>query len=178
VPASTSATSTTATTDGSARSRPGGPEHRLDRVAGDLREGQQVRVIETPFRRVYNRLSVVTDADRLEGRTLRRPAAGPDSKEVLPAGAKLDADATARLRSAGVPSVDIVPWASPEVHYLSADEEDLYSVAQANAALHEDGTFQEVRVPSRDRGEFAVTEATTSSTWTSRRSRSCPSRRP
>jgi len=71
-------------------------------------------------------------------------AAGPDSKEVLPAGAKLDADATARLRSAGVPSVDIVPWASPEVHYLSADEEDLYSVAQANAALHEDGTFQEV----------------------------------
>src|SRR5437868_6919149 len=117
--------------------------------------------IETPFRRVYNRLSVATDADRLEGRTLRRPATDPDGKkEVLPAGTRLDADAVAKIRKAGVQSVDVVPWASPEVHYLSADEEDLYSVAQANAALNDDGTFQEARVPSRDRGEFAVTEAT------------------
>jgi DNA-directed RNA polymerase subunit beta len=116
--------------------------------------------IETPFRRVYNRLSVVTDAVRLEGRTLRRPAGDPDGREVLPAGTKLDSAAVAKLQQARVPSVDILPWASPEVYYLSADEEDLYSVAQANAALNEDGTFQETRVPSRDRGRFAVTEAT------------------
>src|SRR5205807_2917963 len=76
------------------------------------------------------------------------------------AGTKLGAELVADLQRAGVHSADIVPWASPEVYYLSADEEDLYSVAQANAALNEDGTFQEVRVPSRDRGEFAVTEVT------------------
>src|SRR5256886_6526932 len=40
--------------------------------------------IETPFRRVYNRLSVVTDQERMEGRALRRPANNPDGKEVLP----------------------------------------------------------------------------------------------
>jgi DNA-directed RNA polymerase subunit beta len=116
--------------------------------------------IETPFRRVYNRLAVVTDAERLDGRTLRRPASDPGGKEVLAAGTKLGPQQVAELQRAGVQSVDIVPWASPEVHYLSADEEDLYSVAQANAALKDDGTFEEARVPSRDRGEFAVTEAT------------------
>ena len=30
--------------------------------------------------------------------------------------------------------VDIVPWVSDEVVFLSADEEDKYGVAQANAA--------------------------------------------
>src|SRR5438874_2288350 len=57
---------------------------------------------------------------------------------------------------AGGQSVDIVPWASPEVTYLSADEEDMYGIAQANALLNENATFQENRVPSRTRGHFAL----------------------
>ena len=39
-----------------------------------------------------------------------------------------------------------------EVHYLSADEEDLYVKAQANAALNPDGTFAEERVLVRTKG--------------------------
>jgi DNA-directed RNA polymerase subunit beta len=39
-----------------------------------------------------------------------------------------------------------------EVHYLSADEEDLYVVAQANAPLNADGTFAEERVLVRTKG--------------------------
>ncbi len=39
-----------------------------------------------------------------------------------------------------------------EVHYLSADEEDLYVKAQANAALNPDGTFAEDRVLVRTKG--------------------------
>jgi DNA-directed RNA polymerase subunit beta len=115
--------------------------------------------IETPFRRVYSRMSVTTDRERLPGMTLRRPALDGDT-EVVPAGTKLDEEAVARLEAAGVQSVDIVPWASPEVTYLSADEEDLYTIAQANATLEEDGTFAEGRVPSRDRGHFALTDVT------------------
>ncbi len=39
-----------------------------------------------------------------------------------------------------------------EVHYLSADEEDLYVKAQANAMLNPDGTFAEDRVLVRTKG--------------------------
>jgi len=112
--------------------------------------------IETPFRRVYNRMPVNGDRENLVGRALRRPAAGTGGKEVLAAGTQLDESAIEKLRQAGVQSVDIVPWASREVAYLSADEEDMYGIAQANALLNEDGTFQENRVPSRTRGHFAL----------------------
>src|SRR5262249_27055134 len=105
--------------------------------------------IETPFRRVYNRMPLNGMGDDLPRRILRRPAAGAGGKEVLPAGTVLDETTVARLHDAGVQSVDIVPWASSEVVYLSADEEDMYGIAQANALLNEDGTFQENRVPSR-----------------------------
>src|SRR5690349_21916893 len=42
--------------------------------------------IETPFRRVYNRMPVNGHRENLVGRALRRPAAGADGKEVLAAG--------------------------------------------------------------------------------------------
>jgi DNA-directed RNA polymerase subunit beta len=112
--------------------------------------------IETPFRRVYNRMAVNGHHENLVGRALRRPAAGAGGTEVLPAGTQLDEAAIEKLHQAGVQSVDIVPWASREVAYLSADEEDMYGIAQANALLNEDGTFQENRVPSRTRGHFAL----------------------
>src|SRR5579884_2348802 len=112
--------------------------------------------IETPFRRVYNRMSVAADRERLEGRRLRRPAVDAAGTEILPAGAVLDAEAVAQLERAGVQAVEIVPSASPDVLYLSADEEDMFSIAQANAALNDDGTFRDARVPARVRGHFAL----------------------
>ncbi|HZV51945.1 MAG TPA: DNA-directed RNA polymerase subunit beta, partial [Candidatus Dormibacteraeota bacterium] len=112
--------------------------------------------IETPFRRVYNRMSVAADRQRLEGRVLRRPAVDAAGTEVLPAGTVLEAEAVARLERAGVQAVDIVPWASTDVLYLSADEEDMFSIAQANAGLNDDGTFRDARVPARVRGHFAL----------------------
>ena len=51
-PGSMSATSTTATTVASARSRPRRTEHRPDRLARDLRPDQQYGFIETPYRKV------------------------------------------------------------------------------------------------------------------------------
>src|SRR5205823_5345465 len=113
--------------------------------------------VETPFRRVYNRMPVSKDMhDRLAGRKLRRAAVDGGGKEVLAAGKSLDADAIKSLEKAKVPTVDIQPWVSEEVKYLSADEEDFYGIAQANATLNPDGSFQEARVPARVRGHFAL----------------------
>src|SRR6202035_5091794 len=54
------------------------------------------------------------------------------------------------------PGVDIVPWISTEVEYLSADEEDMFGIAQANAALTPDNHFVDAPVPSRARGDFKI----------------------
>src|SRR5256712_2457090 len=89
--------------------------------------------IETPFRRVYNRMSVSEDsAEKLVGRTLRRAAADTKGKEVLPVQEKLDDKAVQKLIKGKVPAVEIVPWVSTEVENLSADEEDMFGIAQAN----------------------------------------------
>ncbi len=135
---------------------PEGPNIGLIGSLATYAKVNQFGFVETPFRRVYNRMSINGANEKLVGRALRRPAADADGKEVLPAGAVLDGSSVTALASAGVQSVDIVPWASAEVTYLSADEEDMYGIAQANAILNEDGTFQENRVPSRTRGHFAL----------------------
>src|SRR5438309_6986400 len=113
--------------------------------------------IETPFRRVYNRVSLSAEsAEKLAGRTLRRPAVDGKGKEVLPASQKLDDKAVQTLIKGHVPGIDIVPWVSTEVEYLSADEEDMFGIAQANAALTAENHFADARVPARARGDFKI----------------------
>src|SRR5256885_9314587 len=115
--------------------------------------------IETPFRRVYNRVSVNNEiAQKLIGRTLRRAAADPKGTEVLAAHEVLDDKAIQKLIKAHVASVDIVPWVSTEVEYLSADEEDMFGIAQANAKLTPESNFVDQRVPARARGDFKIEE--------------------
>jgi DNA-directed RNA polymerase subunit beta len=41
-----------------------------------------------------------------------------------------------------------------EIHYLSADQEDQYIIAQANEPLHKDGRFVNSMVKARHRGDF------------------------
>ncbi|MCK4384890.1 MAG: DNA-directed RNA polymerase subunit beta [candidate division Zixibacteria bacterium] len=41
-----------------------------------------------------------------------------------------------------------------EIHYLSADQEDKYIIAQANEALHKDGRFVNSMIRARHRGDF------------------------
>ncbi len=48
---------------------------------------------------------------------------------------------------------------SEEIAYLSADEEDNYIVAQANAALDKNGRFVEAQVLARHKGDFPVVPA-------------------
>src|SRR6267378_4473001 len=113
--------------------------------------------VETPFRRVYNRMSVSAEsAEKLTGRTLRRPAVDGKGKEVLAANQKLDEKAVQTLIKGHVPGIDIVPWVSTEVEYLSADEEDMFGIAQANAALTAENHFADARVPARARGDFKI----------------------
>ncbi|HEX2868381.1 MAG TPA: DNA-directed RNA polymerase subunit beta [Ignavibacteriales bacterium] len=49
---------------------------------------------------------------------------------------------------------------TPEVEYLSADQEDAFTIAQANAVTDEQGNFLNDRVKCRNKGEFPVVPPT------------------
>jgi DNA-directed RNA polymerase subunit beta len=87
--------------------------------------------IETPFRKVYRDVDPVKDGHILVGQTLLRDIDEAKLKE----GTVLDQKAVDKLVAARIAQVAIVPWVSDDIVYLSADEEDKYTVAQANAPI-------------------------------------------
>src|SRR5205807_1325599 len=138
---------------------PEGPNIGLIGSLASYAKVNEFGFVETPFRRVYNRISVTkANKSRLLGRVLRRPGADDKGKEFLKAGETLDAENLAALEKAKVHSVDVKPWVSDEVEYLSADEEDMFAIAQANSALNADNTFVDTRVPARTRGQYGPEE--------------------
>jgi DNA-directed RNA polymerase subunit beta len=107
--------------------------------------------IETPFRKVYRDVDPLRDAHILIGRTLLREIAEAKLKE----GAVLDKAAVDKLVAAQVNLVSIVPWVSDDILYLSADEEDKYTVAQANAPIDAaTGHFTVQHTACRSRHQF------------------------
>ncbi len=105
--------------------------------------------IETPFRRVYREVAASNDRV-LVGRT----AADSYSQANVKEGQVLTAEAVERLAKSGVASVAIVPWVSDDILFLSADEEDKYTVAQANAPVDDSGNFTVAHVACRSRHTF------------------------
>jgi DNA-directed RNA polymerase subunit beta len=114
--------------------------------------------IETPFRRVYSELPLGTKVDltRAQGRTVREDVFDPKNKRarLAKAGDILTKATAEELKEAGVESVKIKPWVSGEIAFLSADEEDKYTVAQANAKLDEQGHFMTERTVCRTKHKF------------------------
>ena len=105
--------------------------------------------IETPFRRVYREVST-SDSRVLAGRTAARAYSEGGVKE----GQVLSVEAVEKLGKASVGTVSIVPWVSDDIVFLSADEEDKYTVAQANAPVDDSGNFTVAHVACRSRHTF------------------------
>jgi DNA-directed RNA polymerase subunit beta len=108
--------------------------------------------IETPYRKVYRVMEA--EDERLEGRTLREKVVDPKSEEVVfEAGELIDAKMMKKLARIGQP-VEIVPYVSDQFDYLSADAEDKYVIAQANAPLTDKKEFVRERVSCRYHSGF------------------------
>jgi len=117
--------------------------------------------IETPFRRVYSTMPAdKAHRDKLVGRTLRDDVVDPANRKTRLAkkGDLLDRDVVESLVKAKVGDVPINAWVSDEVEFLSADEEDHFVVAQANAPLDKDSHFTEERTTARTKNLFLVAD--------------------
>ena len=108
--------------------------------------------IETPYRKVFRVMEA--DDERLEGRTLREKIVDPKSEEVLfEAGETIDSKMMKKISKLARP-VEIVPYVSDQFDYLSADAEDKYVIAQANAPLTEKKEYVRERVSCRYHSGF------------------------
>ncbi len=113
--------------------------------------------ITTPYRRVYRTLELPAQADLLIDQVIRTDVVDPATGDVLATrGTVVDAALRDRLLAAGVARVDIVPFVSDEVDYLTADQEEHYTIAQANTPLDERMRFTASRVEARRAGKFVI----------------------
>jgi len=108
--------------------------------------------IETPYRKVKRTASPTVEA--LAGRTLREDVVAPGNGQVVAeAGTKVDEELAQTIAGLGLSRESaVIPYVTDEIEYLSADEEERYTIAQVNAELDERGQFVHERVSAR-RGE-------------------------
>jgi DNA-directed RNA polymerase subunit beta len=102
--------------------------------------------IETPYRRVISEIS--DNYDRLVGRTARETVRY-GGKIIVKAGTTITKTHVSKLSKLPRRTVKVVPFVSDEVVYLPADEEDKYTIAQANAPLDENSQFVGDKVEAR-----------------------------
>jgi DNA-directed RNA polymerase subunit beta len=111
-----------------------------------------VRIVPT---REPNRVVLVTASFKeLEGRTVAAEVAPPKNAKrkgspLFDPGTLVDDAMIAKLKSAAPAIIDVVPIVSAEIRYLSADREEDYTIAQANAPLNERNEFAEDKVEVR-----------------------------
>ncbi len=105
--------------------------------------------IETPYRRVIR--TVHNTVDQLVGEVIREDVQDPQTEEVVvPAGVKITPELAEKIAALPLTQpVRIVPRVTDEIAYLSADREEPYVIAQANARLDEVGHFVGERVAVR-----------------------------
>ncbi len=109
--------------------------------------------LETPYRKVKN--SVPNAATETEGRTLREDVVDSKGEVIAEAGARIDHETAVRLaRFKSIEEIPVRPFVTSESVYMSADTEDKFTLAQANAKLDEKGEFVEPRISVRRHQKF------------------------
>jgi len=117
----------------------------------------QYGFIETPYRRVLRLLDMQRDADRLVGQTLAERVVDPTTnKEIGASGAIVDKKLADKIAKAGLRTVRIKPVVTDEIEYLSADVEEDFTIAQANALLNENNHFVDDHVSARHGSRIMV----------------------
>jgi DNA-directed RNA polymerase subunit beta len=103
--------------------------------------------IETPYRKVI--AEVNNTSDELVGRTTRGAVLGSKKNTIVEARTIITPKLANKLSRLTHRKIKVVPFVSNEVVYLSADKEDEYIVAQANAQLDQNSQFVDEKVEAR-----------------------------
>jgi DNA-directed RNA polymerase subunit beta len=114
--------------------------------------------IESPYRKVIKELGV--DDKQLIGRTAMETIKDEEGKTIIKAGAVISAKAVAKLPKEANYKIKVMPFVSNEVTYLSADKEDVFTIAQANSKLDAQCQFIEETVEARQSDRYLFVSPT------------------
>ena len=135
---------------------PEGPNIGLIGRLASFSRVNQYGFIETPYRKVLN--SLPCDDPNLIGRMAKDDVTNTRGTVIVKAGERIDEKAFKKMAKIGK-DVKIVPYVSNEIEYLSADAEDKYVIAQANAPLTENNDYVRDRVSSRFHSGFVFSSS-------------------
>jgi DNA-directed RNA polymerase subunit beta len=100
--------------------------------------------IQTPYRKVIH--EVPNTAEKLINRTVLEDVATSGKKVVIAKRNQITKEIAKRIASLSSRNVKVVPFVSDRIEYLTADEEEQYTIAQANAILNDRNEFVEDRI--------------------------------
>ena len=126
---------------------PEGPNIGLIGRLASYARVNELGFIETPYRKVVSSLAVA-DPD-LIGRQIDDDIENSRGKVIIEEGTIVDSKIVTKLKRSKKKEVDVVPYATHEIEYLSADNEDKFIIAQANAVLDDQDQFVSRRVSAR-----------------------------
>ncbi|MCY4021204.1 MAG: DNA-directed RNA polymerase subunit beta [Chloroflexi bacterium] len=126
---------------------PEGPNIGLIGRLASYAQVNDLGFIETPYRKVVSSLGV--EDPGLVGRRLYDDIEDAKGKVVFEEGTILDAKIVGSLKRRKIKEVPVAPFATHEIEYLSADNEDKFIIAQANALLDDHNQFVSNRVSAR-----------------------------
>lgn len=132
---------------------PEGPNIGLIGRLASFAKVNEYGFIETPYRKVLK--SLPSDDPRLSGRLLNADVGDPKTGKILGAkGERVNEKLAKKLSTLKGVEIQVAPFVSDEIEYLSADMEDRYVIAQANTPLNEYNEFVRTRVSSRFHSTF------------------------
>ena len=109
--------------------------------------------IETPYRKVIKTLA--SEDPRLEGRLLRETLTDEKTGEVIvKEGERITSKQLSAIKKLKKAQIQVEPFVSSEVEYLSADAEDKFVIAQANTGLNDHDEFAQEQISSRYHSDF------------------------
>ena len=113
--------------------------------------------IETPYRTVVHELQ--SHDGELIGRTINEPVRDDQGKTIIRKGSVVTNRTFAKLSSLPEMNIKVQAYVTdkPEhIHYLSADDEEKFVIAQANAVLDEKGQISSEKIEVRRGEDFAI----------------------
>jgi len=100
--------------------------------------------IETPYRKVISK--VPNSVEELLNRTIMEDVVDSDGNVVVTKRTSVTKEIAQQLASLSRRTIQVVPFVSEEIVYLTADQEEQYAIAQANALLNQRNEFTEDRI--------------------------------
>ena len=126
---------------------PEGPNIGLIGRLASYARVNELGFIETPYRKVNSTIAVADP--NLIGRVLRDDIENSKGKVAIEEGTVIDKKLVTRLKLMKIKDVPVTPFATHDIEYLSADNEDKFIIAQANAVLDDQQQFVSKRVSAR-----------------------------